>query len=295
MPTKTRQDLADALKAATDEPEKTKVVKSIGSTELNFFDGLMSFKVSLVPVKKSLKSLKLCCPQCDEASEVSQQYQCKVDPKHVPFTTKDAHRMIEVDGVFRKATDEDREELKETTVPDGDTTFSIFHASEVEKYTLPAGSTYRLRPQTGLKLYAVLVDMLRDESLAFICEMTYKGTQKMYRCISRDGMLWLRELIRPSEFNPTETFDAEYPGALLELATENAKASVQTFDPEQYANVQRDRLAQLEDHLRDPNAPKPETVTSSAPKVDDVDSLLASLQASIDAKTPKKTTRKKAA
>lgn len=276
--------------------DTVKPAKAIGTTDLIFFEGMMSFTTSIVPVKKSGTGLKLCCPACDDATKLDQRYICSVEASHGPYEQKEAHRAIEVDGMLRKVTAQEILDLKAATIADGEANFSVYHASDVEKCTMASGSLYRLRPKTGLKPYSMLVDLLKDESLAFVCEMTFKGGQKMYRCISRDGMLWLRELIRPHEFHAPENVVTDYPGALLEAATKKAEASVKTFDPVEYENVQRRRLAQLEDTKRDPNAPKPEVVKPVA-KGDDVDDLVAMLQASIDnaEKKPRKRTAKKVA
>lgn len=278
-----------------------KLAKAVGTVEMTFFDGLVNLECSMVPVKRSeAASAKLVCPECEDATKLDQRYLCPADDGHGPFTTSEAGRAIEVDKILRKITPEEAAALKEPTLPSGQAEFSSFPAEEVEANTMAHGSVYRLRPKNAQRQYSALVDFLRGGKAgqALITELTYRGNQRMYRLIERDGMLVLTELVRPGEMHPAENVTTEYAADLLEMFAGAFEANEQEFDPEEFASVTRTRVAELETSKRDPNAPAPKPVAKASAKAadDDDSALMAALAASMAAKkTPAKRTRKAAA
>lgn len=274
--------------------------KAVGTVELTFFDGLVNLECSMVPVKQSEPaSAKLVCPDCEDATKLDQRYLCPADDSHGPFTVGEAARGIEVDKILRKITDEEFAALKEPTLPSGEAEFTAFPAADVEAHTMTHGAVYRLRPKNAQRQYSALVDFLRDDKApqALITELTYRGVQRMYRLVERDGMLVLVELVRPGEMHPPENVTTEYSAELLEMFTTAFADREVGFEPEVFASVKRQRAKELEESKRDPNAPAPKAVTKAKPKADDDDqALIAALAGSLTkAKPATKRTRKAAA
>ena len=263
--------------------------------------GTTTILVDLLPARRSdsTADTKLVCPSCEDGVKLDQQYACSANPKHGPFTNSDAHRAIAIDGMLRKVTTEELEALKAPTTPNGEAEFSVFQAAEVEAQTMPSGSVYRARPKSNAKIYHMLVDLVSDRSLAFIAELTLRGSQKLYRLVARDGLLTLVELIRPGEFHDIEVAGAEYDAALLVELTKFIKGSgdyagiLGEFNGDAWRNVHRERAEALAEAKRDPNSPTPETIEVAArePEEDVMVGLAAMLAT---AKAPAKPARKRA-
>ena len=248
------------------------------------FLGLISLQGKLLPMKKSNggPQFKYICPDCTEPTKVAQQYTCPEHADHGPYTTKDLDRALEVEkGVLKRVTDDQITEVKEPTLPTGEATFEVFPAEQVEAATVPSGSVYRVRPTSGVVPYLMLVELLKGQDTAWICELALKGVQKMYRCVSRDGMLTLTELVRPSELNPAETVDGEFPEESLDMARQAVKGQVADFDPEAFASRTRERTAELVAQLDESPSAKKKAAPKKKPS--ETDALLAALQQSIDA------------
>lgn len=244
------------------------------------FLGLISLQGSLLPMKRTDGETRftMICPACTEPTKVAQRYICPDHDDHGPYSTRDLDRAIEVDkGEYKRVTDEQIAEVKQPTLPKGEASFEVFPAKQVEVATIPTGSVYRIRPTAGITPYLMLVELLKDTSKAWVCELTLKGVQKMYRCISRDEMLVLTELVRPSELHPAESVEGEAPPEeVIAEAKRAVESQIVDFDPEVFANRTRERTAELLAELEDPSAPK--KPKAAPPKVNDTDALLAALQ-----------------
>jgi hypothetical protein len=279
----------------TDTPKPTRAVAS--NVNLAFFDGLLSIQVDLLPVKESAATdFHLACPICDEPSSVQQRYICSTNPDHGPFEANECHHSMKVEGALRKVTEEQVEAAKTPLLPKGTAEFHLYPALQVSQTTLPGGSIYRLRPRVSVPVYSMLVDLLSDLSVAAICELTNRDTQKMYRCVVRDNALILMELVRPDEIREPEQITLEeYPDHMLDLTRELVATQIREFDPSTYHNGVKARVAELSAALLDPTTPPPQL---AKPKTrDDTSDLMAILQASVAkaAKAPAKRAPKKVA
>lgn len=265
--------------------------------------GTMTLTVDLLPARRSDNAAdpKLVCPACEEGVKLQQQYACPEHPEHGPFVSSEAHRAIEIDGMLRKVTDEELAALKQPTTPDKEAEFRVFRAADVERETLPGGSVYRARPKANAKVYHMLVDLVSDRSLAFIAELTLRGSQKLYRLVARDGLLTFVELIRPGEFHHIEVAGAEYDADVLTELSKFVKGGdgyagvVEDFDGTVWRNTHRDRAAALAEAKRDPNSPTPEAVAVVVKKPEE-DALvgIAAMLASAKGAKPAKAAAKKA-
>lgn len=283
------------LMGIPDAPEPPKV-RAVASNYTATFFGLTSLVVDILPAKLpgDKSGLKIVCPHCTDATPAHQEYHCE---EHGMIPYDELGRAIDVDGVLRKVSEDEIETLKSTTVPKGVLDFSVFHATEIERETVQSGNVFRLRPQTNPALYHLIVDLVSDRKLAFVAEMTLRGSQKLYRVVARDGMLTLVELIRPGELRDVVVASGEYPVELLTELRDFAERQVSTFNPDTYRDVMRDRTAELVETKRNPDAPAPEP-KPVAVKLDDG---LGGLRAMLELKStkpepkPRKRAAKKAA
>lgn len=240
--------------------------------QFTLFGGTMTMPVDLLPAKRSdgTVRLKTVCPACEEGVALSQRYICPEHDDHGPYESSEAHRAIEVDGLLKKLTDEEIEALKQPTIAEKEATFRVFHAADVERETLPNGSVYRVRPKANAALYHLLVDLVSDRTIAFLAEVTLKSSQKLYRLVSRDGLLTLVELIRPGEFHHIEVSSADYDAAMLERLSAFVKGDdefegiVEAFDGAEWENTHRERAAALAEAKRHPDAAAPPPIVSKA-------------------------------
>lgn len=279
------------------ELDEHKNPKSVASNVMFTFMGVSTLPVNLLPGKKSdPKELRVVCPTCEAAHPLKQQYACEVDAKHGPFAVADAHRAIEVDKVLHKVTTDQIDVLKQTDVPTGVADVKFFNAADVEAHTIAAGNIYRVQPKANPDLYALYVELVQSSpELAFICELTMRNVQKMYRIVARDGILTLLELIRPGMFNDVRIEVGECDHDMLERLRGFALASVETFDPEAWKNKTIKSIAQLKKDVVDPNAPKPEPVETK--RANEPMAALEAMLAKAEAPAParKRTTKKAAA
>lgn len=254
-------------------------VKDLSVTLLG---GLMTLKVDVLPCRKAEETVKfsLICPEEVEPTKPVQMY---VHPDDVDSTkgpvrmwkVSECERAREIDGILHRVTAEEIEAAKETLIEKGEIDLAVYRAAEVEATTRPSGALYRLRPKAVPQVYAMLVDLVADPDLAFIGEMTNRDVQRMYRLTSWNGALLLQEMVRPGEFYDAEDYSHPYPDALLGKMQEAVTATIEDFDPEQYANFLRDRAEALDAAKRDPNAkPAPKKVEKPKDSVDDLMAML---------------------
>lgn len=269
----------------------------VKGVDLLFF-GLMTVQGDLMPAAQRTKDVefKLVCPSCDDPAPLTQQYFC--EEGHGPYTTGNAGRAKVVGSgkaaTLHKVTAEQIEALKSPTLPTGEMTVHVFPAVQVEQHTIPSGSAYRLRSTGRADLYAVLVDLVKDTDMAFVGEMTVKGTQKMWRISSRHGQLLLSELIRPEEVAPGDDLDAvEYDAAALDMVSKLAAKNVEEFDPTAFRNTIAERARAMNEALA---AGKGEEVPTVAPTVapEETDLMALLTSAVADATPAKKAPAKKA-
>ncbi len=283
------------MSTTTDTTDEHKNPRSVSSNVMLTFFGVSTIPVNILPaVISDPKELKIVCPTCEDAQPLKQQYACTHNPEHGPFSSSDAHRAVKVDGTLLKVTTEQIEVLGETEVPKGIANVQVFKAEEVEANTFAAGSVYRIQPQTNPGLYSMFCDLVLDSNLAFVCELTMRSKQKMYRIMNREGMLTLVELIRPGSFHDVQVQHAEYDAGLLAQLQQFAGADPQPFVPDEWANREVEAVEDLKRAVSDPNAPKPEPV--SKVRADDPTAALAAMLATTKpAKKPRKRAAKKAA
>lgn len=289
--TVTPADLAAALTEATTEKPTVRQRAYASDVSVSFF-AVMNILADLVPAKVSgAVSFKVICPDCDEAHSLAQRYICTLDSDHTDglddtlpgYASGTAARGKEVNGQMVRVETEEIEGIKGAELPQNDLQVFVYPAEDVERLTRPNGTAYRLRPKGTLPIYKMLVDLVADRSKAFIGEMNVRGSDKLFRVESWNGVLVVTELARPSEVVDAEHIDASYDGKLLSMATQLADVQTEAFDPEKFANKVKARAAAWEAKkvaeglAPDAKPAKPKKVKEATAQVD----LLAALEASL--------------
>lgn len=261
---------------------------AVKDLSVSLLDGIMTLKVDAIACKKTEETIKfsLICPGEDEPIRPRQMY---VHPDDVDsgtaarmWTTAECDRAREVDGILYRVTAEEIEASKEPVLPPGQIDIHVYPAEDFEKVTRPNGTVMRLRPKAVPHVYAMLTDLVKDETKAYAGELTIRGVQRLYRMHSWDGTLILQEQIRPGEFYEAEGYDHDYPAALLSKMQNAVEATLAEFNPDEFVSVLRERAAALDAAKKDPNAPQikaSEPKESSKESVDDLMALLDSVAA----------------
>jgi hypothetical protein len=242
--------------------------------------GLLSCKVSLVPMKRSKKSaesmgvrLVNVCPVCVEATPLDTFAVCSVHPdEHGHIGPSDADKAVKRDGELVKVSAESVADAKTPKVSARKIELSVFHAEQVEQWTVPSGANaYWLRPEDA-QFYGLLHEIVARRDFAFIGEVTVKGVTKLYRAIVRGDGVALVELVRPDELHEPEPVITESDGRLSGQGEALVAALVREFVPEEWHNEAQARLRELRDSA------EPGMVLQEVPVVADVEGLLAEIR-----------------
>jgi hypothetical protein len=212
--------------------------------------GIIMARVDLVPVQaskatraKSNISTTNLCPTCEGDVPLKSQLWC--EHNHGPFSTNDARKAVTVDGELKATTAEAVAEAKAPSIPEKTAMLSVFRAEPVETATMPSGNMFRLRTEPSMT-YSLLLKLVGDRSLAFVCEMVVKGKTCMYRAIAHDGTIVLTELVRPERMNPYEPAQVgEVDEQVLANARRLATVMVEEFVPANWADERQARLEGL--------------------------------------------------
>lgn len=243
--------------------------------------GLMSLSVDLLPttVSRTVQSFRTVCPRCEEAVRLTQQYVCEA---HGVIALADADKAIDTpDGGLRKVTSGDVALVRGNATKSTAVDISVYPAEQVEAATFTSGTSYSLRlgkaSKGSAQAYALLVEMVRNANHAYVCEITMRSVERLYRLVARHDSLMVVELARPEDVHEVQAPEAP---ALEEKHLAMAEAMVQgfieDFDPATWKSQRTERFDAL--HAAEAMAtPEPAAV---AHKVDD---LMALLQRTIDA------------
>lgn len=224
-------------------------------------------RVDLVPVqlskatraKSNIATTNL-CPTCEGDEPLKSQLWCMHG--HGPFSTNDARKGVTVEGELKATTSEAVAAAKAPSIPEKTANLSVFAAEQVETATMPSGNMFRLRTDPSVT-YGLLLELVNDRSLAFVCEMVVKGKTCLYRAVAHGGTIVLTELVRPERMNPFEPTEvAEVDERILAGARRLAEVMTEEFVPTDWADERHARLEALgiaespvdEDHNSDVKA-----------------------------------------
>lgn len=268
---------------------------------MSFLNGTFTMQVDVLSAKIAAERIdfRLVIPADVEPDPVN-PVQMYVHPDDTDGTgpvrmwrVNELDKAREVGKTLHRVTPDEIEAAKETLLPTGVMAVRVVPADEFESQSRPDGAFYRLRPKGNAAVYAAFVARIAlDTDLAYITELTMRGWQKFYRVVSWNGTLCLQEHVRPFEFAPAETYSADYPPELCDKFGEAFRATVESFDPDEYRNFLRDRAAELDAAKADPNA-APIVPAKPKPVVDDTAGLMALLDTvAATASKPKGKTKK---
>jgi len=249
--------------------------------------GLISFHVDLISAVHSKQakaagaSTVLTCPTChenDEHSPLKQRYFC--EQGHGPFAKDDAVRALSVGGEITPAP---AASVAQVTTVDGDRTaieLTVHPTDEVEACTVSTGNIYRLRPRDNEAQYALMLELARNTSVAFIGEYTNKGATLLYRIVARGDLLVMTELVRPDRVTvPFEVPAVKVDERLLSTGETLVASLTEPFEPAAWADRRKVRLNDLAAKLK---ALQPAEPTGSAAS-ETAGDLLELLRRSVDA------------
>jgi non-homologous end joining protein Ku len=249
--------------------------------------GLISFHVDLHSAVQSKQaraagaSTILTCPTCHEGGEHSplkQRYFC--EQGHGPFAKGDAVTALSVDsGIMAAPADK----VAAATVVEGDRTaieLTVHPADEVETCTISTGNVYRLKPRDNEAQYALMLELVRNSSVAFVGEYTNKGATLLYRIVARGDLLVMAELVRPDRVTgPFEVSAVKVDERLLETGKALVLSLTEPFEAAAWADRRKARLNDLAAKLKalEPVSPADSSAADTAAN------LLELLRRSVDA------------
>lgn len=223
--------------------------------------GVVNFVVDLVPAtrakadKRSAESVALlrACPTCTEGVAVKQTLVC--EKGHGPLPQSTLAQAVMVDGELRKLNPAEAEKLKTPEVEAKTVSFSVFPADQVEAVTMPSGNVYRMRlprkaPEATVKAYGLMLELVGDAGVAFLAELVVKGVSKLYRGVSRDGMVTLTELVRPSMFYEPDGADVTVDERMVAAGRAMVAEMVTDFDPDGWESAAATRVEALVEAAR---------------------------------------------
>lgn len=219
--------------------------------------GIINAMVDLVPVQQSKAtrarsniSTTNLCPTCE--GDVPLVHQMACPHGHGAFSSDDARKGVTVEGVLTPTTTEAVAEAREATVKAKTADLSVFKADQVETATMPSGNMFRLR-SGPTATYGLLLKLVDDRSLAFVCEMVVKGKTCLYRAVAQNGTIVLTELVRPERMLPHEPVDVDVDERVLANARRLAQVMVEEFVPADWADERQARLAELGEATTEPD------------------------------------------
>jgi non-homologous end joining protein Ku len=257
---------------------------------LQFFGSLVSITVDLMPTvdagtKAKATSFKMVCPDHGEAVPVQQSYVCTDDPQHGPYLPGDCHKAREISkGQLAKVTPEEIAAAKASDDSEAKVLpIGIFDAASVERHTRPTGAVYRVQSQRQADVVSAFTDMVsQSPDKAFVGKMVTRGAEKVYRLSVWRGELVAQELARPEDVLPAQDGHVDYNPKLLDQLRMMADSQVEDFDPADYADTVRLRIAELDEARRTGEAPIL-TAGAAGPKAAPSDDLTSVLEAALAA------------
>jgi hypothetical protein len=209
--------------------------------------GIINAMVDLVPVQqskatraKSNISTTSLCPTCKGDEPLKSQLWC--EHGHGPFIASDARKAVTVEGELKPTTTEEVAAAKAPSIPEKQAELSVFEAVEVEAATMPGGNMFRLRSDPTTT-YGLLLKLVDDRSVAFLCEMVVKGKTCLYRAVAQNGTIVLTELVRPERILPHEPIEVEVDEQVLANGRRLTQALIQPFVAGDWADERQVRLA----------------------------------------------------
>lgn len=276
---------------ADDKPRKQKA--SYTGVYFTVVPGLPGTTFDLVQTKiaglDKATELRSLCLECKTPTRVREQLVCEVDPAHGPWTRRDMTRKArEVGDSLVEVSAEEIAAVKDDG--DGDDTKSIVlrysPAVQMRHVVRPGDLAYRIRPgkTTDKRLYGLLKRLVETGEFVAHGELVLRSKARPYLLEVWQGQLVAQSFMRPDDLAATDEVDEVVPtDKELAIAGKLLAKVAGAFDPEDYRNVERERMAALDAaKAADPGATVTQMPAAPAKRNTD-DDLLALLEASLEA------------
>lgn len=213
--------------------------------------GFIGITVDLIAPKETgsgdAEKFRLVCPECSEATPVSQGYSCPEG--HGPFLpSKCGHAKELEDKSLVKVTDEEYQEAQKTDLEKNVLYLTAHHKGEVQDLTLPSGTSYVTRPAAtviNLKAYSALIRIIKEHpELTFMGVCNIRNTEKLMRLdIGLNDQLLMFELAWPGDLRQHDPQAIPVDDSLVDQAMKGIE--VTTFDEKKYVKSTRAKVAEL--------------------------------------------------
>lgn len=271
--------------------------------------------VNFFPPRRSTNDMKLesSCPECHAAGAAP----IKTEVFHHCGAGIAGHGPFKYSDLVRATKDDDGEmrvigSVEEVNAVKGvnddpdldddeDLSFHLVaHLAElVEASTYPLGTPYILRPVPGTPtaLLPFFLDMIGHDGrykvgtgkaakfMTLVGHVTLKGNRKFMQIRTWNGQLVAQELLRPEDLHSFEPITVVKNPKFAPLIETSLEIIEEDFDPANYENESRKRLAAFRDaRMADSTAtviPMPKR--AEVPAAQDDDAMLAALEASVAA------------
>lgn len=183
-------------------------------------------------------------------------------------------------------------------------------ALEVEGKTMPSGTSYFLAPNPKDQFFGLLRQMILDNpDLSFLGRYTVTSRATTYRVRPYGDVLLAEQMLDPEEMVQAPAYTpTPIPQNMLDMAQQVARGFVAPYDPLDYADQYRKRLAEaIDTRTAEPGADISASAPASGAAQDPMAAMAAMMAAAIGGNgsdgtpvegqtpAPKKRTRKKVA
>ena len=197
------------------------------------------------------EAVKLVCPDCEEPHEFpSQKYVCNDDETHGPFAQGEMAVGRKVDDKIVKVDRDAVKEARASVLPDKELELQVHNRAEVEAATFPKGNAYVFVPKGKSVLPPILLELLKKRrDLCLIAKTNLRKADHLVMVdVELNDQLVIREMMWPEDMKhfpqvETEKIDKKN----LTMAETLLEASVEPFDPKEYAKDSRARVAEIVD------------------------------------------------
>lgn len=273
--------------STTEAPRKMRA--HVGSVTLSL--GLASTLGSLFTTEEdNEEKFHLVCPDCTApAAFLAQKYVCTENAKHGPFVKGEARSGQNEDGKIVVIDKAKLDEARASILPPRELELQVHSRNDVEAHTFSKGNVYVFQPTGKSTFYGVLRDILTvRRDIVLLAKMNLRNHDKMVMVDLENGQLVVREMMWPADCRPFPQIVTP-PATKKELAQIEMllDASLEPFDPAEYAKNSRARVtAVIEEAV---NGPAPKGKKKAAPKLEDTDleDLIAASIAQAQAKKKK--------
>ena len=214
---------------------------------------ISNFSIRLGPFAVTGKLVNVKAPEDKDAKfkymtpagkPVKQFYMAEGDDH--PYTPGELGRGKEVNGKLVPVSTTEIEEAKDSGIVNNVMSVSVHPAKQVESSLWHSDSAYIFLPHAVDEYFGTLQALISNSpDYAFMSICKIKNFEGLYRLTLWNGNLVLEKMVYPEELNVLSGIDVEVDDKLLSLGTTLMEGLVSDFDPTEYRNTTRERLAAI--------------------------------------------------